>query len=78
METDQITWYVKSDKGAILCVKIQEIWNYFSKTWTGDGSTADQIWEFQRNLAAIVMMIMGSDDEHNPVYLVQFNENGAR
>jgi len=45
--------------------------------WTGDGSTADQIWEFQRNLAAIVMMIMGSDDEHNPVYLVQFNENGA-
>lgn len=45
--------------------------------WTGDGSTADQIWEFQRNLAAIVMMIMGSDNEHNPVYLVQFNEHGA-
>ena len=41
-------------------------------------STADEIWEFQKNLAAITTMVMGSDDEHNPLYLMQFDENGAK
>ena len=41
-------------------------------------STADEVWEFQRNLASIFMMVMGSDDTHNPIFMSQFDENGAR
>ena len=41
-------------------------------------STADEVWEFQRNLASILMMVLGSDDTHNPIFMSQFDENGAR
>jgi len=40
-------------------------------------STADEVWEFQRNLASILMMVLGSDDTHNPIFMSQFDENGA-
>ena len=35
---------------------------------------ADSIFEFQKNLARIVVMLMGSDNSHNPSSLLQFNE----
>ena len=38
---------------------------------------AGEIWMFQKNLAAIVAMLAGADNDHNPIYLYQFNEEAA-
>ena len=38
---------------------------------------AGEIWMFQKNLAAIVAMLAGADNDHNPIYLYQFNEQAA-
>ena len=38
---------------------------------------AGEIWMFQKNLAAIVAMLTGADNDHNPIYLYQFNEEAA-
>ena len=38
---------------------------------------ADEIWMFQKNLAAIIAMLTGADNDHNPFFLYQFNEEGA-
>lgn len=38
---------------------------------------APEIWQFQRNLAAIVAMLTGADNDHNPFFVFQFNENDA-
>jgi hypothetical protein len=38
---------------------------------------ADEIWMFQKNLAAIIAMLTGADNDHNPFFLYQFNENAA-
>lgn len=42
------------------------------------GSTADQVWDFQKNLAAITMILMGTQEDHNPIYLVQFDQDNAK
>jgi len=41
------------------------------------GSSARDIWEFQTNLAAITMILMGTGEDRNPIYLVQFDETNA-
>ena len=38
---------------------------------------ADEIWMFQKNLAAIIAMLTGADNDHNPFFLYQFNEVAA-
>ena len=38
---------------------------------------AEEIWMFQKNIAAIIAMLTGADNDHNPFYLYQFNENDA-
>ena len=38
---------------------------------------ADEIWMFQKNLAAIIAMLTGADNDHNPFFLYQFNEMAA-
>lgn len=38
---------------------------------------ADEIWMFQKNLAAIIAILTGADNDHNPFFLYQFNEEAA-
>jgi len=40
-------------------------------------NSAYAIWEFQKNLAVITMILMGAQEDHNPIYLIQFDQNGA-
>ena len=35
------------------------------------------IFKYQRYLAIIIAMLTGADDDHNPFYLVQFDERAA-
>ena len=43
-----------------------------------DDNTAEEIWEFQRNLAAILMLLMGTTEDNNPIFLVQFDQDDAK
>jgi len=38
---------------------------------------AANLWQFQKNVASIVTFLTGSDNDHNPFYLEQFNEYSA-
>jgi len=39
--------------------------------------TAAELWKFTKNIASIITFLTGSDNDHNPFYLEQFNENSA-
>jgi hypothetical protein len=42
-----------------------------------DTDEADNLWSFQRNLAIIVAVLTGADNNHNPFNVIQFDEMGA-
>ena len=38
---------------------------------------ASEMWKFQKNIASIIAFLTGSDNDHNPFYVEQFNEDSA-
>ena len=48
--------------------------SYLDDTSLSMEDQASEIWQFQLNIAGIIAMLTGADNDHNPFYIYQFNE----